>query len=108
MRGCKPDAAQETTACEFTTAHPFKSEKIMIELLETPAQLDADRINENASRMLNALLLIVSATPAGNPAHDIAAAAIEDATGAHDPECYAGTGLAEKGYDVDAAGTPLG
>ena len=57
------------------------------------------QIAESAARpMLNALLLIRDAQTV-EAAHDIAAAAIEYATGEHAPEAFE-----LEGYEVDAAG----
>jgi hypothetical protein len=53
----------------------------------------------HSERMLTALQRI-HATSTDAAAVDLAAEAIEYASGAHDPDCYA-----EEGYGVDAAGT---
>lgn len=76
---------------------------MQIELIESRADIDAARIEGNARPMLNALMLIRDSGSI-QAAHDIAEAAIEYATGAHDPECYADTALYD-GANVDAAGT---
>ena len=71
----------------------------MIELIETPAQRDTERMREHAERMMTALQTI-HATSTDAAAVDLAAEAIEYASGAHDPSCYS-----EDGYSVDAADT---
>lgn len=71
----------------------------MIDMIETTAQRDAERMREHAEQMMAALQRI-QATSHDGQAVDTAAEAIEYASGAHDPECYP-----EDGYSVDAAGT---
>lgn len=71
----------------------------MIDMIETTAQRDTERMREHAERMLTALQRI-QATSYDSAAVDTAAEAIEYASGAHDPDCYP-----EDGYSVDAAGT---
>jgi len=80
----------------------------MIDMIETPAQRDAERIREHAPKLLASLAAIIDA----DDAHALDQRLIEQgrlareyATGAHDPECYA---IPETGYEVDAAGTALG
>lgn len=70
-----------------------------ITMTETTAQRDAERVRDHSERMLTALQRIHS-TSTDTGSVDIAAEAIEYASGAHDPDCYP-----EAGYSVDAAGT---
>ena len=82
-----------------------------IELIESAAQRDAERVREHAPKLLSALIktadrLQLHITHSEDlTAHMEAVEVIERATGAHDPTCYA---IPEDGYDVDAAGTALG
>ena len=77
----------------------------MIEMNETQAQRDADRIREHAPQMLGALQVVGAMPPRFLPreVRSMVDEAIEYATGAHDPSSYP-----EEGYEVDAAGTATG
>ena len=70
-----------------------------VTMIETTAQRDAERMREHAELMMTALQRIHS-TSSDALAVELAAQAIEYASGAHDPECYP-----EDGYSVDAAGS---
>lgn len=74
----------------------------MIDMIETTAQRDTQRIQDHAPMLLAALTkLLNEAWPYLTiKQKDEANDAIEYATGAHDPDCYP-----EDGYGVDAAGT---
>ena len=76
-----------------------------ITMIETREQRDAERLREHAPMMLSALMSARPRIACRVAPDDIAAlahddAAIEHATGAHDPEAYE-----LDGYEVDAAGT---
>ena len=69
----------------------------MIELIETPAQRDTERMRDHSERMMTALQRI-HATSTDAAAVSLAADAIEYASGETAPDD-------EPGYAVDAAGT---
>lgn len=74
----------------------------MIEMIETNAQRDTQRIQDHAPMLLAALSKLTNeAWPYLTATQrEEATTAIEYAQGAHDPDCYP-----EDGYSVDAAGT---
>lgn len=74
----------------------------MIDMIETAAQRDTQRIHDHAPMLLAALTKITNEAWPYLTAQqrEEASAAIEYASGAHDPDCYP-----ESGYVVDAAGT---
>ena len=82
----------------------------MIELIETAAQRDADRVREHAPKLLSVVREIRGLVDYGDVGpftvqriSGLCDEAIEYATGAHDPDVYP-----EQGYEVDAAGTFTG